>query len=484
LNSPFDDAKYQALLEGLEVAVINFSDVLKSSKIIRLDPNFFLLEKLIEAIAELNPAPLSQICGVITQGPNPQFVEDGIPCLTGRNIVANKISFEGSDRVAPSDFKFFKSFWLREDDILITLKGAGSTGKVALYAGEEPAMFSRNIGLIRVEKNAQPSAKVVYAFLASKYGQELIDRGVTGGTGQLTLPTTYLKFLNVPTFEQKLSNLIANCIASSNADLIQSNDLYTQAETLLLETLNLRDWQPPQPHAYESTLSAAFAAKRLDAEYFQPQHAALLEHLQKHAPRVRRVRDFAAHCDRGQQPEYCSAGELAVVNSRHILENGLDYDNFERTDAKYWNDLRFHSARIEKNDILIYTTGGFAKKPGRTAIYLEDEPALASNHVNILRVSDENPLYVGVVLNSMIGRIQASAASTGSIQQEIYPSDIADFVVPFVGEKIEVEIAAQVEAGHAARRRAKGLLEAAKRAVEIAIEDDEAAALEFLVEQV
>jgi hypothetical protein len=29
-------------------------------------------------------------------------------------------------------------------------------------------------------------------------------------------------------------------------------------------------------------------------------------------------------------------------------------------------------------------------------------------------------------------------------------------------------------------RRAKGLLEAAKRAVEIAIEDDEAAALEFL----
>ena len=39
---------------------------------------------------------------------------------------------------------------------------------------------------------------------------------------------------------------------------------------------------------------------------------------------------------------------------------------------------------------------------GRTAIYRRTEPALASNHVNILRVKYNHPQYIAFVLNSMV----------------------------------------------------------------------------------
>ena len=40
-------------------------------------------------------------------------------------------------------------------------------------------------------------------------------------------------------------------------------------------------------------------------------------------------------------------------------------------------------AHIQQNDLLIYTTGAYI---GRTNVYLRDAPAMASNHVNMLRL--------------------------------------------------------------------------------------------------
>ena len=111
---------------------------------------------------------------------------------------------------------------------------------------------------------------------------------------------------------------------------------------------------------------------------------------------------------------------------------------------------------------------------------LDDIVAQVSGDVNRLRLREENPVYVAVVINSMIGREQCAAACTGSIQQHLYSEDISDLFIPFVAADTQAAIVAAVEAAHAARRQAKRLLEAAKRAVEVAIEEGEAAALDYL----
>lgn len=249
------------------------------------------------------------------------------------------------------------------------------------------------------------------------------------------------------------------------------------AEGLLNKSLGLSDWKPAQPLTYTRRASETFAADRLDAEHFQPQYDAMLERSTQRAAYTRRLADFVLYCDRGEQPDYLEDGTLDVVNSRHILENGLDYGNFEKTDLQCFSNARFAKARIQKNDILVYTTGA---KIGRSGIYFADTPALASNHVNILRVAEENPLYVGAVMNSMIGRWQTRRQCTGSAQVEIYPADIERFVIPFVDAATQEAIAEKMRGSYAARREALALLEVAKRAVEIAIEQDENAGMVYI----
>ena len=237
------------------------------------------------------------------------------------------------------------------------------------------------------------------------------------------------------------------------------------------------NWTPPVTNNYTVKSGFVWDAARLDADHFHPQFNAMLDRVKLNAKRCHLVSDFATHCDRGTQPLYDAEGTLAVVNSKHILENGLDYDNFERADAALWNHRDFLDAQIQRGDILTYTTGA---KIGRTGVFLSDEPALASNHVNLTRIEGENPIYVALVLNSMIGRMQTRRDCTGSAQVELYASDIRKFLVPFVAPEIESEIVDCVERSHVAKRRAKALLERAKRAVEVAIEADEAAGLAIL----
>jgi restriction endonuclease S subunit len=178
---------------------------------------------------------------------------------------------------------------------------------------------------------------------------------------------------------------------------------------------------------------------------------------------------------RGLQPIYCEGGELNVINSKHILEEHLDYDNFEKTDQQYWTIQS--KARIFKEDILIYTTGA---NIGRTNIYLKDSKALASNHVNILRIKNENPYYVAFVLNSLIGRLQTEKLSAGSAQQELYPKDIESFVIPFVDEALQDEIKQKLLDSFEYKTKSQKLLDIAKSGVEKAIEEDEAAAMAWM----
>jgi len=70
--------------------------------------------------------------------------------------------------------------------------------------------------------------------------------------------------------------------------------------------------------------------------------------------------------------------------------------------------------------------------------------------------------------------------NSNSIIKHWKPSEVRKTLIPRLSDGKEKEIAQLVEKSHAARREAKALLEKAKRAVEIAIEENEERALEFI----
>jgi type I restriction enzyme, S subunit len=82
-----------------------------------------------------------------------------------------------------------------------------------------------------------------------------------------------------------------------------------------------------------------------------------------------------------------------------------------------------------------------------------------------------------------LGQLQIERHIKGSSGQiELYPGDIAKIVIWDGPEHIQQDVRSAVLAAFDQERQACDLLDRAKRAVEIAIEDSEVAALRFLDE--
>ena len=144
----------------------------------------------------------------------------------------------------------------------------------------------------------------------------------------------------------------------------------------------------------------------------------------------------------------------------------IDYDGLEKTSAKSF--AAAPEAHIQKDDLLIYTTGAYI---GRTNAYLSDAPAMASNHVNILRLQPGiDAAYMALVFQSIVGQFQTQQHARGSAQAELYPSDIDRFVVPLLDADKQKAIGDLLRESLAKQQESHGLLEQAKTRVEQLIE--------------
>jgi type I restriction enzyme M protein len=165
------------------------------------------------------------------------------------------------------------------------------------------------------------------------------------------------------------------------------------------------------------------------------------------------------------------------VNSKHVLRNEVRLDDSNRVATSEEGALL-----IRAGDVLINGTG--VGTIGRASAYLYDTPAIPDNHVTILRPdSSLDPVYLAVYLNSKAGQLQVDQRLRGSSGQiELYPADIAEFRVWLAPMPLQEDIRALVEQSFTHRQEAARLLDASKRAVEIAIELDETSALKYLSE--
>ncbi len=228
--------------------------------------------------------------------------------------------------------------------------------------------------------------------------------------------------------------------------------------------------------SYPRSSADAFAAGRFDAEHFKPKFAELIAHIEN-TGNAARLGSLLAVNDRGNQPEYTDTG-LPVVNSKHVAHNDVRLDADNRVGL-----ASTAKVLIEPGDVVMNGTG--VGTIGRSAPYLHASKAIPDNHVTILRPKNAtlDPVYLSVFINSLAGQLQVEQRLHGSSGQiELYPTDIADFTVWLAPKAIQQEIRQAVESGFAAKQHATQLLEAAKRAVEIAIEDSETAALAYLAE--
>lgn len=470
------------MLEGLEISEVFLSVVKKESYSYRWDSTYFLKEFIFSPLENTQTDLIENLFN-IKSGSTPRDrdaeLKEGVILLKTNDIRNNVLKDKGDSFFYIDTYtnSRMKATQLKPNDVLINIVGATTDviGRVSFVSDSFPkANITQAMSLMRA-KQQSVLPHYLFCFLLSKYGNMQVRR-FARPTGQYNMNHSELGCFEIPLLSIDFQNELTRLISNNNQLDIKSKQVYNQAENLLLETLGLENFQPGKEPVNVKTFSDSFGSSgRLDAEYYQVKYDNLEEAIIKYS-NYSTIGNIRTDNFRGLQPEYVEDGELDVINSKHILENTLDYGNFEKTSIAYWESQK--RARVFKGDILTYTTGA---NIGRTQVYLIENKALASNHVNILRLKEGyNSFYVGFVMNSIIGRMQTEKFSAGSAQAELYPKDIDQFIIPFCSDANQSKIMEQIEESFKLKRQSEHLLEVAKTAVEMAIEQDEETAIAFI----
>jgi hypothetical protein len=486
LNSPFDETRYRGLLEGLEVSEVLLSNL---ERTFRIDAEFFHKRHLeywvrIVKVRHESVNLVARISDGNHFSISDRFQEKGIPYYRGQDVVGH-FFVEQSSPVCIDEKTFNEAHLhrshLKKGDVLLSI--VGTIGELSLVTSNQSATCSCKLAILRPKQI--PSAYLA-VFLVCKYGKSQIHR-YTRGAVQMGLLLEDMDQIHVPRFTPDFENAVASFVEKARLALEDGKIKYRKAENTLLAELGLLDWQPPENLSYERKASEAFAVERLDAEHFRPKYYAAMQALEeKGASQFILMEELLASLTNGHTPLHhdLEIGDVPFLCAEHVGDFRISFDSDKRILQKH-HDSELARTRLKNGDVLMTIKG----RVGNAAIVENPPGAVNINQdVALLRLKDTLPhWYVISFLNSPFGKLMVEQYSTGQINPFLGLGNLRKIPVPVFDEgfmeKIAKETKAMVNEGRAAEQKAKTLLERAKRAVETAIETDEAAALEYLHSQ-
>ena len=270
--------------------------------------------------------------------------------------------------------------------------------------------------------------------------------------------------------------LIVETVRNSIFSLEKAKQIYAEAQTLLRSELGLTDWHPKQHLTFVKNFSDTERAERIDADYFQPKYDQIINAI-KNYPRGWETLE-----------NLVTLKKCVEVGSKEYLETGIPFvrvsnlSPFEITQEKYisaelYAEITAHQPK--QGEILLSKDA----TPG-IAYHLREAPKKMIPSSGILRLKSKTDKigneYLTLVLNSILTQEQINRDVGGSVILHWRPDQVGGTVIPILDQEKQTEIEQKVIESFNLRKRAKHLLECAKRAVEIAIEQDEQTAINWL----
>ncbi len=377
------------------------------------------------------------------------------------------VNFEKSDFLPARSLS--EAHYLRPNDVIVTIIGAhfNIIGRAAIFLHHYPqTVVNQNIVVIKPDENIiNPFYLMV--FLNSKYGREQLWM-LSRQTEQVNLNCREVEGILVPIFDTDFQKEIELLTKKSSKAAEKSKSLYTQAENLLLKELRLEDFQPKYELSYTANLSKAFGVHRIDAEYYQPVYHKLGEYLRRNfktKPLEMFLLDFQKGIEVGSE-NYQEEGKP------FIRVSNLSTHGFVKKDQKYIDEELYKQLK----DIYGLNTGNFLltkdATPGMAYVVRDSvEGIIASGILKLnLNESQINKEYLALCINSMIGKLQIERDVGGSVIIHWRPEQIKKLQIPILPDEMQQKVASLVQKSHKARKKAKELLEEAKRKVEEIIE--------------
>ena len=467
-------------MDGLECSEINRSEL---ERTLRIDSEFYSKSaiKVSDMLQSRSHDLLTTFVNVSDgnhMGISDYFIDEGVPYYRGQD--AGAFFIENSNPICIDEKTFelpvMKRSHLKKGDVILSI--VGTIGSLSLVYSDKSATCSCKLAILRPKEGK--NAELLATFLRGKYGQAQITR-FTRGAVQKGLILEDMDQLVVPVFGDGIVEAIRNAIQSAYQIQEKANNCYREAQRTLVNSVGSIS-VPAESVSVRNISTSFYTTGRLDAEYYQPKYDALFTALSTIKTKKLGGAHGIVNIEKSIEP-----GSEVYVEDGIPFVRVSDVSKFEisEPEVKLRNDILPNPEVLfpQKDTILLSKDGsvGIAYKTESTMTVITSGALL---HLTVRNKAEVLPDYLTLVLNSPIVQLQAERDSNGAIIQHWKPSEIENVISPVLDMDIQKEIATKVQESFALRKQSKQLLEYAKQAVEMAIEQGEDVAMEWLKDKV
>lgn len=402
-------------------------------------------------------------------------MSNGIPFIRIENIKGG-FDIDDAELIYISEFDHTRlsNSALKVDDLILSKVG-NSIGYFARVDEliNECNISENNIG-IKLHSLPYERKHYILTYLNTHYANKLVLRR-RSGNAQPKLNVGDLTYIPIPLFSTDLELKISELVIRSKYTIELSKSAYRDAENILLNKLELIEWRIPSKTQSVKKVSESFIESgRLDAEYYQPKYDELFALLGAYDTKtLSEIVNIEKSIEPGSEA-YQTDG-IPFIRVANLSKFGIT-DTDVYLSAEEYGDIM----RPKKDTILLSKDGsvGIAYKVE------EDTNIITSGAILHLTIKDNSvmPDYLTLVLNSIVVKMQAERDAGGSVIQHWKPSEIEKVIIPILDNEVQVQITEKVQESFALRRESARLLELAKTAVEVAIEQGEDRAMELLTQ--
>lgn len=444
------------------MSVLNLSDVF-NKYFGRIDAEFYSKKYIIlENNLLRHKINLLDDLADITDGEHgsPDLDENSnILYLSGNNIKENYIDLTNIKYCTERLHRKNKRSELVKENVLMSI--VGTVGKASVIYEDLYGNTDRNVATIKNIEKVNPYFLSI--FLNSKYGNYQTERFSTGNVQPL-LNLLQVKSIIIPLFDEEFQINIEAIFKNSYSKRKLSQQKYTEAENLLLETLNLKDFQPNNEAVNIKTLKESFLQTgRLDAEFYQKKYEEIEQKIQNYIEGYAPLGKVCTLKDTNFTPndntEYAYIELSNIGNSGEITgctrEMGINLPTRARR-------------KVSENDVIVSSIEGSLKSCA--IISKEYHNALCSTGFYVVASEQINAETLLVLFKSELMQQILKKNCSGTILTAINKEEFLNIPIPIIGKKYQEQIAEYIQKANQLRTEAQSLLQEAKLSVESAIE--------------
>lgn len=430
----------------------------------RLEPDFFINDQKMK-VSSVNCASVISFC---QYGTSKDLNDNGVgfPILRLNEFDGYFVNEHPSKTCSYINQETFESLSLKKGDILVCRTNGNPelVGKTAIVLDDLQIAFASYLFRIRTNDVILPEVMLLY--LNSSHGRNEIRRHLIRNN-QSNFSPAKLRLLNVPLFSSKLQLALSNFVQRAYLFNTKSKKCFEYSTSLFINGIGFANQSINTANIWVQRLNDVLNLSRLDPEFWKPART-----IKNHTV------PFSSQCNLTESsPNFTNDminyielsnidSRLGVVDSHSVISSDLVPSRAKR--------------QVLSGDLLLSTIEGSLDK---IALISENENGyIASSGFLQIRPKNCTNEFLLVYFKSVFGQQQLKKICGGSILSAIQTRLLDYIEIPIIDKKIEKEITTLVQQSHQLRRESKRLLEVAKKTVEIAIEESEEKAMQYLNE--